>query len=254
MDSILKPHVSPDASVEEFSGGAYKLIIPAGPKGQYRIAQIDDYTGRPRRNYLHNPPIQLRLEARTNRDAIPGTWGFGLWNAPLSLAFGFGGKSYLPALPNATWFFHSSKDNYLSFTDDAPANGFLAQTFRSPKLPIWLFAPMGIFLPFLAIRPIARLLRKLVSRLIIKDNAKEIKGVDVTSWHSYQMNWLPDKIEFCIDDKTVYTTTLVPKGPLGIVIWVDNQHAAFNTEGRLSYGVLENPEPASLEIRNISIL
>ena len=32
----------------------------------------------------------------------------------------------------------------------------------------------------------------------------------------------------------------LPTPPLGLVLWIDNQFAAWTPEGRLGYGVLEN--------------
>jgi hypothetical protein len=40
---------------------------------------------------------------------------------------------------------------------------------------------------------------------------------------------------------------------LGFVLWVDNQYAAFPPDGRIRFGSLENPEPAWIEVRNLSI-
>ena len=48
-------------------------------------------------------------------------------------------------------------------------------------------------------------------------------------------------------------TNISPNGPLSLVIWVDNQYAALPPRGRLRYGTLPNPEPAWLEIRELSI-
>jgi hypothetical protein len=45
-----------------------------------------------------------------------------------------------------------------------------------------------------------------------------------------------------------------PHSPLGLVIWIDNQYAAFTPEGRLGFGALENPEPAWLEITDIDVV
>jgi hypothetical protein len=44
-----------------------------------------------------------------------------------------------------------------------------------------------------------------------------------------------------------------PRPPLGLVIWIDNQYAAFTPNGRIGFGVLENPEPAWLELKEIEV-
>ena len=56
-----------------------------------------------------------------------------------------------------------------------------------------------------------------------------------------------------MDGKSILESTLSPRGPLGIVIWIDNQYAAFRPDGKLSWGMEENREPAWLEIRDIEI-
>ena len=121
---------------QETRGQTWHLKIPAGPGESYRLAQLDDDDNLRRQHFLWSPPLHLKLRARTSSSEIPGTWGFGLWNDPFSLSLGIGGGTRrLPTLPNAAWFFFASPQNYLSFRSDKPAQGFLAQTFQSPKIP-----------------------------------------------------------------------------------------------------------------------
>jgi hypothetical protein len=54
-----------------------------------------------------------------------------------------------------------------------------------------------------------------------------------------------------VDEVLTLKTPTAPRGPLGLVLWIDNQYAAFPPNGRLGYGMLANPEPAWLEIRDI---
>ena len=63
--------------------------------------------------------------------------------------------------------------------------------------------------------------------------------VDVTEWHKYNLAWTEEGVRFEIDGKTVARTALAPRGPLGLVIWIDNQYAAWKPDGGLSYGTLE---------------
>ena len=122
----LIPHFTSGSRVEEISqenrGDAYRLWIPSGPAGKYRLAQLDDYTQKTRSRLPVHSPASLTLSARVSSDSIPGTWGFGFWNDPFGMSIGFGGKPWrLPALPNAVWFFGASKENYLSFRDASTA-------------------------------------------------------------------------------------------------------------------------------------
>lgn len=240
------------ASIEALSGGGYRLSIPAGPTGKYRVAQLYDTKGLPRRDFLWEVPFQLKLTARVSAANLPGTWGFGLWNDPFSASLGVaGGARKLPALPNTAWFFHASPQNYLSLRDDLPGNGFLTAVFSSPLTPALLLSPGILALPLIAWTPAARLIRKAARRLIGESSAAH--ELDETLWHSYEIDADSGGVSFSIDGAPVFHSEILPRGRLGLVIWIDNQYAAFTPEGRLGYGTLENPAPAWLEIKDLEI-
>ncbi len=269
----LIPQHTTGASVETISAGsgnhAYRLFIPAGAADKYRLAQLDDYAKMSRRQFPLRCPRSLQLSARASSGAIPGTWGFGFWNNPFGISLGFGGTGWrLPALPNAVWFFHASKENYLSFraertrserseTTLAPArsagewkskrgsagNGFLAQAFRSPRFHALLLLS-GLAFPFSR-----KVTRRFLGRVIGEDGI--CLGVDVTRWHSYRLDWREDGVRFEVDGVRVFESSVSPRPPLGLVIWIDNQYAAFTPEGKIGFGVLKNPEPAWLEIKDV---
>lgn len=297
----LIPRQTPGARVEQITvDHAYRLMIPAGPAGKYRLAQLDDYAQLRRGQFPLRFPLSLRLSARASSESIPGTWGFGLWNDPFGLSLGFGGNPFrLPALPNAAWFFSASKESYLSFRDpprperigarwlskssflldrietsaiqtegnDATggldtretstrstrppaANGFLAQTFRSPKFHPFLILA-GLALPFSR-----KTTRRLTGTVIGEDGIDMSTGdqpVIPTQWHRYGLEWRAERVLFKVDDVQVFESHVSPHPPLGLVIWIDNQYAAFTPEGRIGFGVLENPEPAWLEIKDLEL-
>ncbi len=303
----LKPRHTKASRVEEISraDSHFLLSIPAGNADRYRLAQLDDYTQKKRRDFPLRDPISLTLSARASSASIPGTWGFGLWNDPFGFSLEFGGNPWrLPALPNAAWFFGASEESYLSFrapraeqsdegnsrsvdeaqvayvnrssstgfaTNAQPSthtvpkaaslrereryipNGFLAQTFRSPKFhPLLILA--GLALPFS---------RKLARRLlgqVIEDEGVDLRKdkqllvpTKVTDWHRYRLDWRENRVAFEVDDALVFESSVSPHPPLGLVIWIDNQYAAFTPEGRIGFGVLENPEPAWLEVKDIEV-
>ncbi len=60
-------------------------------------------------------------------------------------------------------------------------------------------------------------------------------------------------MRFAVDGQTVLETPISPRGPLGLVLWVDNQFAAFRPDGRLAFGTLASEGPAFLEIASPSI-
>jgi len=243
----LNPHFTPSAHVEEISreSSHYKLTIPSGKADSYRLAQLDDYALLARRYFPHQPILRFSLSARTSSNTIPGTWGFGLWNDPFGLSIGYGGRPFrLPALPNAVWFFGASKENHLSFSDK-PAYGFIAQTFCSPKFhPLLVLA--GLVFPFSR-----KLTRRLMGQVIGEDGIR--LDVDATQWHTYKLEWGLKRVSFEVDDVPVFESNASPNPPLGLVIWIDNQYAAFTPEGKIGFGVLENPEPAWLEIKDLEM-
>jgi hypothetical protein len=155
---------------------------------------------------------------------------------------------HFPTLPNAAWFFFASSQNYLSFRDEKPAQGFLAQTFRSLKLPTLLLALGAVGFPMLLWPHLARRLRPFFRSIIDEDSFS--LEIDVTQWHSYLLEWQDTAVRFSIDDQS-FETTVSPKPPLGVVLWIDNQYAAFPPDGRLSYGTLENQRPVWLQIENL---
>ena len=252
----LIPRHTKDARVEEISreSSHYLLSIPSGKGDQYRLAQIDDYTKLIRDSFPLHSPVRFSLSARTSSSSIPGTWGFGLWNDPFGLSLGFGVSPFrLPALPNAVWFFGASEESYLSFRelgrDDVspaiPANGFLAQSFCSPKFhPSLILA--GMALPFSR-----KTTRRILGKVIDEDGVR--LSLDSTQWHRYEIDWREERVSFEVDDTLVFESPVTPNPPLGIVIWIDNQFAAFTPEGKIGFGILENPAPAWLEIKDIEV-
>jgi hypothetical protein len=251
MEFKLAPRRAGGASVDPIPAG-WRLNMPSGPAHSYRLAQLDDYARTPRSKLEHTPPWSCSLRARVSSADLPGTWGFGLWNDPFGLSLGFGGKpGRLPVLPETAWFMHASPPNWLSLREnDTPANGFFAGAFRSSQIPSMAFAPGLLAAPFLAIKPVARSLRRLASKIIRQDQARV--NTDVTLWHEYSIHWLKESCIFCLDGIETLTTACSPRPPLGLVIWIDNQYAAWTPEGRLSYGTLENPA-AWMEIKALEV-
>ena len=243
----LTPRHSPGANVTATSNG-WRLDVPAGDASAFRLAQLDDYGGLPRRRFPARPPVTMSLRARASSGLIPGTWGFGLWNDPFGFSLGFGGNPLaLPALPNALWFFHASEENYLSFKDK-PGNGFIAQSFASPTFDLRLLLTALLF-PFSR-----KAARRQLSRVIREDGVRV--QADPAGWHLYRLEWSPKRVVCEVDNVRVLETSVSPRGPLGVVIWIDNQFAAFTPQGNITAGTLTGPaawiEIADLEIRTTS--
>ena len=252
----LQPNLTTEAQILKVAPLTWRLCIPAGPAGSYRLAQLDDYSGLSRRSFPWQAGFRLSLEARASHPNLPGTWGFGVWNDPFSMGLlNRAGEDRtttllrLPAFPDSVWFFYASPPSYLSLRDDLPAQGWLAATFRSSDVPPAVLAPAVIGFPLLFFPPVARIIRRALRMLVTQDAALLV--LDPSEWHRYDLTWEREAVAFQVDGRNVLKTSIVPKSSLGLVIWLDNQYMAFPPDGRIGYGMLPNPEPAWIEVRNI---
>ena len=249
----LQAHLTGGGQAVKIPGGNWRLSIPKGAQGAYRLAQLDDYSPLARGAFRWQAPLSISLRARASSASIPGTWGFGLWNDPFSMGLlGGGGKARLPALPNTAWFFFAAPPNYLSLKDDLPAQGWLAATFRSPGWPPPLLALGLPVLSLLLLPPAARLLRRLGSRIIRQDAAA--LACDPSEWHAYCIEWKEDEVCFRVDGDEALRTGIAPVGRLGLVLWVDNQYMSIPPNGRMRYGTLANETETWIEIGELEIV
>ncbi len=247
--SQLRARLTAGARARRQEPQLWELGLAESDGTDYQVAQLDDYTGLSRRAFPWRAPVELQLRARISASDFLGTWGFGWWNDPFSVGLGLRGTTRrLPTLPNAAWFFHASPPNYLALRDDHPAVGLLAATFLAPRLP---GALLVLGAPALALgfwSPTARLLRRL-ARLLVREDAAAVSA-DPTLWHDYSVRWEPDAVSFSVDGVEFFCTSVAPCGPLGLVIWIDNQYMAFPPKGPMALGTLANPA-ATLTLTNI---
>ena len=230
----------------------WRLEIPAGNQFQYRLAQLDDHGNHRRSSFRWRPPLTFSLQARVSAEALPGTWGFALWNDPFSFAIAYNLlMPRMPALPDTAWFFHASPENYLSIYDDIPANGLLAGTFSSTRIPTAALLLSSPILGLALIPGAAQGVRRLLRRLVKQDSA--LVKAQFTEWHAYRIELESEYVAFYLDDVELKRTNIVPHPPLSLVIWIDNQYAALPPKGRLKFGYLTNPNPAWLDIKEIKL-
>ncbi len=251
-DIEMQPTTTRGAGIEEIDDGTIRLSIAAGDKGTYRLAQIDNYQGLPRVKFPHEPPVVFSLRARASSAEIPGTWGFGLWNDPFGITLSGGaGGTKLPAFPNTAWFFHASIHSHLALRDDIPANGWFAGTFRSPGWGALRLVPWLPLVPALGLAPIANFLRRKAGVVIPHDAA--LIPVDPTEWNLYSLQWRNESVRFFVRSELVYETRVVPKGRIGLVIWIDNQFMSYSANSSPRWGTLPSEQPAWIEFSDLSI-
>ena len=260
--SASRPILSGAARIERRPGA---LRLSAGPSTPrvYTNAQLDDYHRLRPRDFPWRPPLLLRVRARASHAAWPaernappsdapsylrGTSGFGFWNASPTLA---GGP---PRPPEAVWFFAASPPSNMALTPGIPGYGWKAQVVHVQR-PGALAAllPMAAAALWANIsgdeRPAARWLNRLTGA---REAPLDPQTADLRDWHDYEIEWRPDTARFRVDGAEVFAVSAPPRGPLGFVIWIDNQYAIATPRGRLRFGALDTDEQW-LELASLSI-
>jgi len=201
------------------TGAALRLHNGPTTTTQYTNAQLDDYQRLARAAFPHQPPLTLQLCARFSHAAteLRGTAGFGFWNDPFGL-----GIRRRPTLPRALWFFFSSAPSNMALARGVPGPGWKAATIDAWRWPFLLLAPTApIAMPLMKIRALYCRLWPIGQRAIGVHEA--LLTLDMRAWHQYTIEWRPHQVRFLVDDIPILTTDQAPAGPLGLVIWNDNQ-------------------------------
>jgi hypothetical protein len=239
----------------EPAGHALRLANANTTSQQTSNAQIDDYLGLPRRRYRWRPPLTLTLCARFSHPAVGtggraplrGTAGFGFWNDPFLMT----GRRW-PALPRAIWFFYASPPSNMKLDLATPGHGWKAATIDALRLRALLLAPIAPFACLLMnLGSLYRLLWPRIQRVL---NVHEASlQVDMSQWHTYVIEWGKRAAHWEVDGQTVLACEAPPRGPLGFVMWLDNQYLVATPWGRFRYGRLETPGRQWLEVDWLSI-
>jgi hypothetical protein len=239
-------------AVEAASGGATRLTLPPKPSG-YADAQLDDTASLPRSRFLWQPPLHLRLRARASHTAPLGTLGFGFWNDPFAVSLGQGGAARrLPTAPRALWFFYASPPADMRFTPRVGGHGWKAMQLTTRPMPtaaLVTLAPAAVVLSQL---PPLRgpVLRRALGRV---QAAEAMLSVDLTDWHTYEIDWQAGQTEFRLDGQVVLRAPFPLAGPLGFVAWIDNQFATATVESGFRFGLVPLTEHEWLEIEAFEI-
>jgi hypothetical protein len=230
------------------TSGGLRFVNPPLNGSTYCNAQIDDYQGLPRRRFLNRPPLRLSLRAHFSHRAgeLTGTAGFGFWNDPFLMT-----DLRMPALPRALWFFYAAPPSDLRLAVDTPGRGWKASSLDALQ-------PAGAAaLPLTALAAPAMHSRRLYRRLwpFFERRfriAEQLLEVDMTTWHEYVLVWGHDSATFLVDGRSVLVAPS-PRGPLGLVIWLDNQYMAVHPAGHLRYGLVAKSETQWMEIDDLHL-
>jgi hypothetical protein len=225
-----------------------RFINPLLSGATYCNAQIDDYQGLPRGRFPNRPPLRLSLRARFSHPAgeLTGTAGFGFWNDPFLMT-----ELRMPTLPRALWFFYAAPPSDLRLAVDTPGYGWKAAALDALRLDSLAALPLAaLAIPAMRNSQLYRRLWPYFERKFrIAEQLLDTDMLDgnMTTWHEYMLDWQSESATFLVDGRVILTAP-APRGPLGLVIWIDNQYMAVHPRGHLRYGLVAKPETQWMEI------
>jgi hypothetical protein len=233
----------------ELTGHSLRFVNTDTVSSQYTNAQIDDYQCLSRRQLLWRPPLQMTTRACFSHPAgvLSGTAGFGFWNDPFLMT----GMRW-PTLPRVVWFFYGSPASNMKLDLHTPGCGWKAATIDALRWPFFALAPLApLAVPLMNVGFLYRTFWPIGQRAItVSEAAIE---VDMTEWHTYVITWQKKAVHFTMDGQTVLDCRTSPHGPLGFVMWLDNQYMVITPWGRLDYGLLDAPGKQWMEINWLEI-
>jgi len=233
----------------ESTDSTLRFVIADATRRRYSDAQLDDYEGLPRRRFPWRPPLRLAIRARFSHPsgALRGTAGFGFWNDPFLMT-----GARLPALPRALWFFYGSPPSNMKLDLDTPGHGWKAATLDALRPAALLWAPLA--LPAILLMNIPALYRRLWPSIQRAINVREAAvEADMTAWHTYTVEWGERQVRFSVGGETVMEDAPSPRGPLGFVMWLDNQYMVATPQGRFRWGLLDVPGRQWMEVDSLEI-
>ncbi len=221
---------------------AWRLLNPANADSNYVNAQISDYPP-----FRWRPPLRLTVTAQASSTILRGTAGFGFWNHPFSPV------GWSLRLPQAIWFFFGSPPNNMALAQGVLGYGWKAATISANRWPFALLLPTAPF-GFLLMRipSLYRVLWPLAQRAI-GVSEKALDAALFTERHTYSLEWHVNRAVWMVDGVTVHESAQSPRGPLGLVLWIDNQYAIVTPQGHFGYGVIPIEQEQWLRIAHIHV-
>jgi hypothetical protein len=183
----------------DFTGSTLRLVTTDTAATQYTDAQIDDYQGLPRGDFLWRPPLQMTVRARFSHptEELKGTAGFGFWNDPFVMT----GWRW-PALPRVIWFFYSSPPSNMKLDLHAPGHGWKAATLDAVRWPFFALLPTApLAVPLMNIGPLYHTFWPIGQKAI--QVSESLVPVEMTEWHTYVIDWQPKTARFTVDGQTI---------------------------------------------------
>jgi hypothetical protein len=237
----------------ELTNSSLRFVNTDASSRRYTNAQIDDYQNLPRRRFLWHPPLRLTVRARFSHSAqngsvgIRGTAGFGFWNDPFLMT-----GARRPALPRAIWFFYASPPSNMKLDLHVPGYGWKVATIDATRPKALLLAPLAPMAVLLMnLPPIYRAIWPGIQRAV---NVKEsLVNIQLNQWHTYSIDWERERSQFAVDGTTILKDAPSPQGPLGFVMWLDNQYMVVTPWGRFGWGRLDVPDRQWMEVDRLTI-
>ena len=261
-DFLVEPgprwkHYVVDTGALEPTSSTLRFVVADATSRKYADAQLDDYQGLPRRRFAWRPPLTLTVRARFSHPAVVdstgttaglrGTAGFGFWNDPLLMT-----GARMPTLPRAVWFFYGSPPSNMKLDLQAPGHGWKAATIDALHPAALLLAPVApLAVLLMNLRPLYRTLWPPIQRALNVHEAPV--NVDMTVWHTYAIEWKPQQTQFNVDGDPILKNAPSPSGPLGFVMWLDNQYMVVTPQGRFGWGLLDVSERQWMEVDRLTI-
>jgi len=76
----------------------------------------------------------------------------------------------------------------------------------------------------------------------------------MTDWHSYALEWGLRRAVFSVDERVILDCATPPRGPLGLVMWIDNQAMVAKPWGRFGWQTLPLEQAQWMEIGGMEIV
>ena len=233
----LRPYLVGAGCMEHTVDGVYFILDGANAE-EYSDSQLDDFHGRTRKAFVWQPPVTLVVRARFShpQNLLRGTAGFGWWNAP------FEGDQATKATigPQVLWFFFGSPPSNLAAAPGWSGNGWFAQALNMRTWPKWL-TKVGMLAWR---RPLLKRLAHRATKRATRASEQPLHDIDITEWHDYRIEWRKKYADFWVNDRQVLRSKAPSKGPLALVLWMDNQWATLQGSG----GLLDVPQRQWMEL------